>query len=176
MLSHVIFVPSQGPVRKRERRDLGQRMDFVVDDLAVLTIGKPADILVRDSGNYIFDNFFAFAPHDHVDVRAMLEQVLDFQRCLVASDDRGDFGWQLGNEIADVFKVGFPLYTDTKQIDLIPDEFTECFQVLISRLVPKVEERYFADEIFHTGDYILKAGRRKNRHCRSAASEIRIQS
>ncbi len=91
VLSKVIIVPSQRPVRKCNMREVGQRMVFVVDDSSVLPIGKPANILVRDARDDLSYDLFALTAHDQADIRTTLEQVLDFLRCFVASDDRADF-------------------------------------------------------------------------------------
>ena len=175
-LNPVIIVPSQGPVGKRNTRDVGQRMVFVVDDSSVGPIGKPADILVRDPRDDLFDDLFALTSHDHVDIRTTVEQVLDFLRCFVASDDRGDLTRQLGDEIADVLELGLPSDADAYQIDLGPDEPAEHLRVLVGPLVPKVEKRHLADQVLHARGDVLQAGRRENSHDDGRIPEIRIQS
>ena len=104
-----IIVSSQGPVRKRNTREVRQRMDFVVDDSSVLPIGKPTDILAGDPRDDLLNDFFALTPNDHVDIRTTVEQGLDFLRCFMASDDRADLRRQLGHEITDLCRTGIPI-------------------------------------------------------------------
>jgi len=112
VLNPVIIVPSQASVGKRNVRDIRQRVDFVVDDLAVLAIGKPENITVRDPCNDLFDYLFALTPHYHVDIRTLVEQVLDFLRCFVAAYDRADIAGQLGDEITDALELRTPSDAD----------------------------------------------------------------
>ena len=105
VLSQAIIVPSQGPVGKRDARDVRQRMVFVVDDSSVFTIGKPTDILVRDPRDDLFDDIFALTSDDHIDIRTAVEEIRDLLRCLVASDDCADLGRQLSDEITDLLEL-----------------------------------------------------------------------
>jgi hypothetical protein len=93
-------------------RDVRQRMDFVVDDSSVLSIGKPTDIIVGDPGDDLFDDIFALTSYDHVDIRATGKQILDFLCGFVASDDCADFRRQLRHEITDVFEPRLPSDAD----------------------------------------------------------------
>ena len=150
-------------------------MDFVVDDSSVLPIGKPTDILVRDPRDDLFDDLFALTSYDHVDIRTTVKQILDFLRCLVASDDRADLRRQLRDEITDVLEPRLPSDAYAEKIDLVPDELAECLRVLVGLLIPKVEKRHLADQVFHARGDVLKAGRREKPHECGRIPEIRVQ-
>jgi hypothetical protein len=89
-------------------RDVRQRMDFVVDDSSILPIGKPTDILVRDPRNDLFDDLFTFTSYDHIDIRATVEQIFNFLRGFIASDDCADLRRQLRHKITNLLESRFP--------------------------------------------------------------------
>jgi uncharacterized protein (DUF2267 family) len=158
----MIILLSQGPVRKRNLRDVGQGVDLVVDDSSILPIGKPTDILGRDPLNDLSDNLFPLATYDHIDIRTTVEQVLDLLRRFVPSDDGADLRRQLGNEITDFFESRFPSDTHTEQIDIILDELAECLRVLVGLLMPKVKKRHLPDQVFHACGNVFQSGRGEN--------------
>ena len=73
------------------RKDRG-KIHFVVDNPTVFTIGKSTNLLVRNPGDDLLDDFLALTSDDHVDIRATLKENLYLLRCLVASDDGADLG------------------------------------------------------------------------------------
>ncbi len=150
-------------------------MDFVVYDSSVVAIGKPADILVQDARDDLSDDLFALTSYDQVDIRTSLEQVLDFLRCFVAPNDRADFTRQLRDEITDFFELRFPSDANAQKIDLVPDERAQCLGVLVGLIIPKVQKRHLADQVFHARGDVLKAGRRENPHGCGRIPEIRVQ-
>jgi hypothetical protein len=108
VFSEIIVLLSQGPVRKRNTRDVRQRMDLVVNDSSVLPIGKAKDILVRDPCDDLSDDLFALTSYDHVDIRATVKQILDFLGCFVASNDSTNLRGQLRDEITDILEPRSP--------------------------------------------------------------------
>ncbi len=174
-LQPVVVVPAQRPVRIGNMREVGQDLIFVVDDMAVAPEGKPPNLLVRHARHNLLDNLLALAAHDHVDVGAAFEQLLDFQGRLITPDDRGDFIGQLGNEVADSVELRVPADADAHEIDVPADERAERRRVLVGLLVAEVEERHLADQVFHAGDDVLQAGGREQTHNRRRMGEIRVQ-
>jgi hypothetical protein len=77
----------QRSVRKRDVRDIGQRMNLVVDDSAILTVRKTEDILAWDPCDNLSDDLFAYTPRDHVDIRTTLKQIFHLLRGFVTPDD-----------------------------------------------------------------------------------------
>ena len=147
-----------------------------MDDSAVLAIGEPADIRTGEPRSDLPDDLFALTSYDHVKIRATVKQLFDVQRCLVASHDRGHLRRQLSDELAGVLEPGLPSEGDAQQVDLGPNEHAEHFRILVSGFMPKVEKCNLADQIFHTRDDVLKAGRRENTPGRGRISEIGVQS
>jgi hypothetical protein len=158
----VITVLSQGPVRKRNLRDVGQRVDLVVDDSSILPIGKPTYILEWDSRDDLFDNLLALTAYDHIDIRTTVKQILDLFRRFIPSDDGTDLTRQPGDKITDFLKLRFPSDTHAEQIDPVPDVIAEYLRILVSLLMPKVEKRYLADQVFYARSNVFQSGRRKN--------------
>ena len=146
-----------------------------MDDLAVAPEGKPANLLVRHARHDLLDDLLALAAHDHVDIRAALEQLLDFQGCLVAPDDDRDLIGQLGDEVADSVELRVPADADAHEIDVPADERAERRRVLVGLLIAEVELGHFADQVFHAGDDVLQAGGREQTHNRRRVGEIWVQ-
>jgi hypothetical protein len=120
-------------------------MDFVVNDASVLPIGKPTDILARNTPDDLSNDLFTLTPHDHVDIRTTVEQGVDFLRRLMASYNRADLRRQLGQEVTDLVESGFPLDAYAKEIDFILNKTAEYLRVLVGLLIPKVKEGYLSD-------------------------------
>jgi hypothetical protein len=81
---------------------------------------------------------------------------------------------QLSDEITDLLEVRVPLDADAEKIDLVPDELAECRQILVDPLMPKVEKRHLADQVFHVRSDVLKASPRENRHGGCRVPKIRV--
>jgi hypothetical protein len=133
----------------------------VVDDAAVLPVGKSTDILAGNPRDDLPNDLFALTPYDHVDIRTTVEQGLDLLCCFMASDNRTHLRRHLGYEITDLVEPGFPLDAYTKEIDFVSDEPAEDSRVLVSLFIPKIKEGHLADEVFHACGDVLEAGGRE---------------
>ncbi len=150
-------------------------MDFVMDNSAILPIRKTPNILVRDPGDDLLDNIFALTSYDHVDIGTTLEQVLHFKRRFVTANNRADLGRQLRYEITDLLELRFPPNADAQQVNPAGDKLAKDLRLAVSAFISKIEERNFADQVFHARDDILQAGRRKHPHRCGRIPEIRVQ-
>ena len=151
-------------------------MVFVVDEASVLPVGKPTDILAGNSPKDLLNDLFALTPRNHVDIRTTAEEIFDFLRCFMPSDNRADLRRQLGHEITNLVEPGFPRDAHAEKIDLFPDKLAERLRVLVCLLVPKVKERYLPDEVFHARDNVLQARwREKSLDSSVRIPEIRVQ-
>ncbi len=83
-----------------------------MDNSSTLPVGKPADMLVWEPRDGLFDDLLALASYDHVNVRATVKQVLHLLCRLVAPDDCTHLMRQLSDEITDLLEARVPLDAD----------------------------------------------------------------
>jgi hypothetical protein len=150
-------------------------MDFVVDDAAVPAIGKSLYILVWNSRDDLFDDLFALASHNHVDIGAALEQILDIKRGLVAPHDCADLIRQRRDKVTYLLEPRCPLDADAQKVYLFPDELAQCPGILVGPLIAKVEKCDLTDQVFHARGNILKPGWREYPHGDGRIANARVQ-
>jgi hypothetical protein len=100
---------------------------------SLCTIRPPArkapNLLVRHARHDLFDNLLTLAAHDHVDIRAALEQLLDFQ--VARTPDDGGHFQEVARGVADLLETRPPAGADTV-IDSPADQGAEAWDPRIS--------------------------------------------
>jgi hypothetical protein len=175
VLRPVIIMASQRAVGEYEMRQVRQLLVGIVHDLSVLAIGQAPDFGVGNVADHLPNDLFALAPHDQVDVRAAGEQVLDLFRGLAAADHRGNLGGQLRDEVADALEFGVPLDPDAQQVDLGPNEPAERLGILVSSVVPKVQQGDFVHKPLEACGDVFLAGGGEHAHRGRRVAEAGIQ-